>query len=124
MTFSPIPTVAVAVMVGDVCGKGNAAALLMMGPSSTRTSLAAEPNPPAVVVDRLNRVLAAAALNTRFISFFFALLHPVSGELVYSNAGHNPPLLIRANGTVEWLTKVDPCSALCRTLLTKRSVAI
>ena len=106
--FLTYPDGRVAVMVGDVCGKGMPAALLMMGLQARVQVLAAEPNPPAVVVDRLNRVLAAATLNTRFISFFFALLDPVSGELAYSNAGHNPPLLIRTNGTVEWLTEGGP----------------
>jgi sigma-B regulation protein RsbU (phosphoserine phosphatase) len=106
--FLTYPDDRVAVMVGDVCGKGMPAALLMMGLQARVQVLAAEPNPPAVVVDRLNRVLAAATLNTRFISFFFALIDPASGELAYSNAGHNPPLLIRANGKVEWLTEGGP----------------
>jgi phosphoserine phosphatase RsbU/P len=106
--FLTYPDGRVAVMVGDVCGKGMPAALLMMGLQARVQVLAGEPNPPAVVVDRLNRVLAKATLNTRFISFFFALFDPASGELAYSNAGHNPPLLIRANGKVEWLTEGGP----------------
>ena len=106
--FLTYPDGRLAVMVGDVCGKGMPAALLMMGLQARVQVLAAEPSSPALVVDRLNRVLAAAVLNTRFISFFFALLDPVSGELTYSNAGHNPPLLIRASGTVEWLTEGGP----------------
>ena len=106
--FLAYPDGRVAVMVGDVCGKGMPAALLMMGLQARVQVVAAEPNPPAVVVDRLNRVLAAAALNTRFISFFFALFDPPSGELAYSNAGHNPPLLIRASGKVEWLSGGGP----------------
>jgi serine phosphatase RsbU (regulator of sigma subunit)/pSer/pThr/pTyr-binding forkhead associated (FHA) protein len=106
--FLAYPDGRVAVMVGDVCGKGMPAALLMMGLQARVQVLAGEPNPPAVVVDRLNRVLAAAALNTRFISFFFALFDPPSGEIAYSNAGHNPPLLIRASGKVEWLTGGGP----------------
>lgn len=106
--FLTYPDGRVAVMVGDVCGKGMPAALLMMGLQARVQVLAAEPNPPAVVVERLNRVLTAATLNTRFISFFLALCNPESGELVYSNAGHNPPLLIRADGNVEWLTEGGP----------------
>lgn len=106
--FLAYPDGRVAVMVGDVCGKGMPAALLMMGLQARVQVLAAEPNPPAVVADRLNRVLTAAALNSRFISFFFALFDPPSGELIYSNAGHNPPLLIRASGKVEWLTGGGP----------------
>jgi sigma-B regulation protein RsbU (phosphoserine phosphatase) len=106
--FLTYPDGRVAVMVGDVCGKGMPAALLMMSLQARVQVLAAEPNPPAVVVDRLNRVLTAAALNTRFISFFFALIDPASGELAYSNAGHNPPLLVRAGGNVEWLIGGGP----------------
>jgi serine phosphatase RsbU (regulator of sigma subunit)/pSer/pThr/pTyr-binding forkhead associated (FHA) protein len=112
--FLTYPDGRVAVMVGDVCGKGMPAALLMMGLQARVQVLAAEPNRPAVVVDRLNRVLAAAELNTRFISFFYALLDPVSGEFAYSNAGHNPPLLVRANGTVEWLTEGGPVLGIVR----------
>ncbi|MCI0424117.1 MAG: SpoIIE family protein phosphatase, partial [Acidobacteria bacterium] len=106
--FLAYPDGRVAVMVGDVCGKGMPAALLMMGLQARVQVLAGEPNPPAAVVDRLNRVLSVAALNTRFISFFFSLFDPASGELTYSNAGHNPPLLIRASGKVEWLTEGGP----------------
>lgn len=106
--FLTYPDGRVAVMVGDVCGKGMPAALLMMGLQARVQVLAADPNPPAAVVDRLNRVLTAAALNTRFISFFFALCDPQSGELAYCNAGHNPPLLIRADGRVEWFTTGGP----------------
>ncbi|MCI0718832.1 MAG: FHA domain-containing protein, partial [Acidobacteria bacterium] len=62
--FLAYPDGRVAVMVGDVCGKGMPAALLMMGLQARVQVLAGEPNPPAAVVDRLNRVLSVAALNT------------------------------------------------------------
>ncbi|HEU0006610.1 MAG TPA: GAF domain-containing SpoIIE family protein phosphatase, partial [Terriglobia bacterium] len=106
--FLNYPDGRVAVMVGDVCGKGMSAALLMMSLQARVQVLAAEPNSPALVVDRLNHVLTAAALEARFISFFFALFDGESGELIYSNAGHNPPLLIRASGEVEWLSGGGP----------------
>jgi len=106
--FLTYPDGRLALMVGDVCGKGLPAALLMMTLQARVQVLAAEPNSPAVVLDRLNRVLTAASLNARFISFFFSVLDPESGALIFSNAGHNPPLLIRANGTVEQLTGGGP----------------
>jgi phosphoserine phosphatase RsbU/P len=106
--FFAYPDGRVAVMVGDVCGKGMPAALLMMSLQARVQVLAAEPSPPAMVLGRLNRILTAAALNARFISFFLALFDPASGELAYSNAGHNPPLLIRASGKVEWLSGGGP----------------
>src|SRR5262245_6315333 len=106
--FLPYPDGRVAVLVGDVCGKGMSAALLMMGLQARVQVLAEEPNSPALVVERLNHVWAAAELNARFISFFFALLNPESGELIYSNAGHNPPMLIRSGGQLEWLSGGGP----------------
>jgi serine phosphatase RsbU (regulator of sigma subunit) len=97
-----------AVMVGDVCGKGMPAALLMMSLQARVQVLAEEPGSPAALVERLNRVLAAASLNSRFISFFYSVVTPETGELVYSNAGHNPPLLIRSDGRIERLEGGGP----------------
>jgi sigma-B regulation protein RsbU (phosphoserine phosphatase) len=57
----------------------------------------------ADLMARLNRCTTANCPDNRFISFFFSVLDPNTGELVYSNAGHNPPLLVRSNGNVERL---------------------
>jgi serine phosphatase RsbU (regulator of sigma subunit) len=98
----------VAVMVGDVCGKGMPAALLMMGLQARVQVLAEEPGSPASLVERLNRILTAASLNNRFISFFFSMVRPETGEITYCNAGHNPPLLVRSGGQVECLEGGGP----------------
>jgi phosphoserine phosphatase RsbU/P len=98
----------VAVMVGDVCGKGMPAALLMMSLQARVQVLAEEPGNPVAVVERLNRILTAASLNSRFISFFFSVVRPETGEITYCNAGHNPPLLVRAGGQVELLEGGGP----------------
>ena len=89
-----------ALVVADVSGKGVPAALFM---AVTRTLLrahAALAADPAQVLARLNDGLAADNEQTMFVTLFYAVLDLRSGELIYVNAGHNPPLLRRANGTV------------------------
>ena len=58
---------------------------------------------PASAVTLLNRNLAERCPAGKFITFFYALLDPATGVLLYSNAGHNYPLLLRADGSVEML---------------------
>ncbi len=101
--FVPYGDGRVALVVGDVSGKGLPAALLMSS-LQARVQMLRETSPdPAFAVTVLNRNLAERCPAGKFITFFYALLDPASGALNYSNAGHNYPLLIRANGTVEQL---------------------
>ena len=102
--FLPYSDGRVALCLGDVSGKAMPAALLMTSLQS-RVRVLAEDSVPniAELMARLNRSTAAHCPDNRFISFFFAVFDPRIGELVYSNAGHNPPLLIRHDGSVERL---------------------
>ncbi|MEN6535930.1 MAG: PP2C family protein-serine/threonine phosphatase, partial [Bryobacteraceae bacterium] len=54
---------------------------------------------------RLNRLMTANCPSNRFITLFFAVLDPGAGSMLYSNAGHNPPIVVRKNGEVELLTE-------------------
>jgi sigma-B regulation protein RsbU (phosphoserine phosphatase) len=54
-------------------------------------------------VARINRTVCQNVPSSKYITFFMASLDPPSGRLGYVNAGHNPPLLIRADGKVETL---------------------
>jgi sigma-B regulation protein RsbU (phosphoserine phosphatase) len=65
--------------------------------------LAEDPPDVASMMTRLNRATAANCPANRFISFFFSVLDPKTGELTYANAGHNPPMIARANGAIERL---------------------
>jgi sigma-B regulation protein RsbU (phosphoserine phosphatase) len=49
---------------------------------------------PAATLERINRRLAARAIGSRFATLVYAVLSP-DGRLVYANAGHNPPVLLR-----------------------------
>jgi sigma-B regulation protein RsbU (phosphoserine phosphatase) len=102
--FVPYADGRVALAVGDVSGKGLPAALLMSS-LQARVQMLRETGPdPASAVTVLNRNLAERCPAGKFITFFYALLDPATGSLTYSNAGHNYPLLLRADGSVEKLS--------------------
>ncbi len=99
--FFPYENNRVAMVLGDVSGKGMPASLLMMGLQARVQVLIEEPKSLADVMTRLNRITSANCPANRFISLFFCILNGETGELVFCNAGHNPPILVRANGTSE-----------------------
>ena len=99
--FFPYPPSRVGMVLGDVSGKGMPASLLMMGLQARVQVLIEEPSDLAAVMTRLNRITAANCPSNRFISLFFCVLEGETGELTYCNAGHNPPILVRADGTWE-----------------------
>jgi sigma-B regulation protein RsbU (phosphoserine phosphatase) len=87
-----------ALCVADVVGKGLPAALLMSNFQAALTSLALQYPSPADVSTRLNRVLYANIPLHKFITSFYAVVNIPNRTLTFTNAGHNPPLLVRANG--------------------------
>jgi serine phosphatase RsbU (regulator of sigma subunit)/pSer/pThr/pTyr-binding forkhead associated (FHA) protein len=102
--FLPYADGRVAIALGDVSGKAMPAALLMTSLHARVRVLAEEPpDNVAEMVTRLNRATAASIPGNRFITFFFSVLDPATGRLVYANAGHNAPLLARVDGTLEKL---------------------
>jgi phosphoserine phosphatase RsbU/P len=88
--------------LGDVSGKGTGAALLM---TVLRASVRGHWTEPklAEAVARINRTVCQNVPTNKYVTFFMAALHIETGVLSYVNAGHNPPLLIRADGQVEKL---------------------
>ncbi len=106
--FFPYPNQRVGLVLGDVSGKGMPASLLMMGLQARVQVMAEEPSDLAAVMTRLNRITTAKCPSGRFITLFFAILDAGSGTLTYCNAGHNPPLLIAADGTFRELTGGGP----------------
>jgi serine phosphatase RsbU (regulator of sigma subunit) len=102
--FIPYQDGRLAVVVGDVSGKGLPAALLMSS-LQAKVQMLRESNPsPDKAVGTLNRSLTERCPLGKFITFFYALLDPTTGALEYSNAGHNYPLILRAGGSVETLS--------------------
>ncbi|MBZ5592123.1 MAG: SpoIIE family protein phosphatase [Acidobacteriia bacterium] len=101
--FFPYSSGRVAMVLGDVSGKGMPASLLMMSLQAYVQMLLDEPDNLGAVMTRLNRMTATNCPSNRFITFFMCLLDGGTGDLIYSNAGHNPPLVMRADGEAEWL---------------------
>ena len=90
--------------LGDVSGKGTGAALLMtVLRAAVRGHWADESVAEAVA--RINSTVCQNVTAGKYITFFLARLDPGSGRVDYVNAGHNPPLLIRRNGTIETLNE-------------------
>jgi phosphoserine phosphatase RsbU/P len=101
--FFAYPNGRVAMVLGDVSGKGMPASLMMMGLQARVQVLADEPQNLAAVMTLLNKITCRNCPSNKFITFFFCVLDPGTGELAYCNAGHNPPVIVRANGAVEYL---------------------
>jgi PAS domain S-box-containing protein len=101
-----LPDGRVVISVGDVAGKGLHAAVAMASVrQSIRTAALINPDPVAVLnaVDRIVRAIGQA----QFVTAFVGVLDPVSFELTFASAGHPPPLLRDANGTVTALDEGD-----------------
>ena len=87
-----------ALCVADVVGKGLPAALLMSNFQAALKSLASHHLSPADVSTRLNDLLYANIPLHKFITAFYAVVNIANRTLAFTNAGHNPPLLVRQKG--------------------------
>jgi serine phosphatase RsbU (regulator of sigma subunit) len=101
--FLKFPDGRIGLLVGDVAGKGMPASLMMSSLQACVHVVFDEADDLAVNVTRLNKATCRNCPDNRFITFFMTVADPVTGELVYTNAGHNPPLLVRAAGGYEEL---------------------
>ena len=92
-----------AVCIADVVGKGIPAALLMSNLQAAVRAFATEAAQPAELCHQVNRILCGRIAEGRFISFFYCVVDTALGTLSFANAGHYPPMLVRADGCVERL---------------------
>src|SRR5215203_2760062 len=90
--------------LGDVSGKGTAAALLMSSLHAAIHAQVSAKSPLEEIVNSVNQYLADNTPANRFVTLFIAELDPSNGFLRYINAGHNPPLIGRADGSVAQLS--------------------
>lgn len=95
---------ALGVVVADVADKGMPAALFMAVTRSLLRASASGGRTPAQTVADTNRLAALDASDGMFVTLWYGVLRP-DGEVRYVNAGHNPPIVLRADGRVERLTR-------------------
>lgn len=94
----------VCIVVGDVSGKGVPAAIFMARTITLLKATAREVRSPEEILNRVNKELARHNESFMFVTVFCGILDVSSGELRYSNAGHNPPLVMREGEKAEFLT--------------------
>jgi len=99
------------IAVGDVSGKGMPAALLMSSLQATLRGCARIATSVADCVQNSNVLLSASTDARSFITLFYAVLDVKSHTLTYCNAGHNPPMIIRGDGTLRTLEVGGPIVA-------------
>jgi serine phosphatase RsbU (regulator of sigma subunit)/HAMP domain-containing protein len=90
-------------VIGDVSGKGVPAALLMAVTMTLIKTLAREVKFPEEIMGKVNNEIAKDNDSCMFITTFCGILNIKTGKVIYANAGHNPPLIIRKNKKVEYL---------------------
>ena len=102
--FMPLPHNRLALAVGDASGKGLAAALMISNvQSSLRTAASFTGNDGPAVLAAVNRQVYTSSLEDRFATLFYGVFDGAKRRLQYVNAGHNPPMIIRRDGSIIWL---------------------
>lgn len=94
-----------AITIADVSGKGMPASLIMANLQSALRILAPIEDDNKKIIERINKTLYDNTSGDKFVTMFYCLLDNEYSSLKYINAGHNPPMLLRANGKVEYLNK-------------------
>lgn len=93
-----------ALALGDVSGKGVSAALFMVRASLLLRSAAAATDPRRAIT-QVNGMLVKSNPEMMFVTLFFAVWDPLAEKLTCVNAGHNPPIIVRADGSFERLSR-------------------
>lgn len=93
------------IAIADVSGKGIPAALLMANLQASLHAQVLEKRNAADAASRINNLLVKSTDSNMFITFFYGLLDRNLSTFISTNAGHNPPILLRAEGRIDRLEK-------------------
>jgi sigma-B regulation protein RsbU (phosphoserine phosphatase) len=94
---------ATGITIADVAGKGLPAALVMAQLQASVRAFAGDGFGPAALAARTNAALCRNATIERFVTFFYAAIDATGSAITWCNAGHNAPVLLRADGSIERL---------------------
>ncbi len=95
-------------VVADVSGEGIPAALVMTAFRALIRTQARSRWSPADIAQLVNRILPEFTGQANFVTAIYGILNPVEDKFRYANCGHNPPLVLRANGEIELLDRTGP----------------
>ena len=87
-------------VIADVAGKGVPAAIFMAISRTVIRTIALNENSAAMCMQRSNAFLCQENTNEMFVTVFYGILNLNTGLVTYCNAGHNPPILMKADNTV------------------------
>ena len=90
-------------VIADVSGKGVPAAIFMAVSRTLIRATGIRGVLPSECMTYSNSLLAKESVNSMFVTVFYGIYNIQTGEVIYTNAGHNPPYLMKANGTIEQL---------------------
>jgi len=88
-------------VIADVTDKGIPAALFMAMCRSLIRAAAVANSSPDETLRHVNDLLVKDTRSTMFITVFYAIWNPITGDFSYSSGGHNPPVLVKTDGTAE-----------------------
>jgi sigma-B regulation protein RsbU (phosphoserine phosphatase) len=101
--FIPLEDGTWGILIADVADKGVPAALFMALSRTILRTVGTNRSDPAEVLMRVNEIINYDAESDLFVTVYYAHWDPKAGTLSYANGGHNPPLLLKANGAHDWL---------------------
>jgi sigma-B regulation protein RsbU (phosphoserine phosphatase) len=101
--FIPLPDERWGIIIADVVGKGIGAALLVSAMRASLYALVGRELAVRAVMRRANRFFYDSVEESRYVTLFYAVLDVPSRRMIYVNAGHQPPVVLRENGEIEML---------------------
>jgi sigma-B regulation protein RsbU (phosphoserine phosphatase) len=125
--YQPLPGNKAVLALGDVAGKGVSAALLMASVQAClrmQVADASEDMSPAKMVSRINQQLHLNTSAEKYATFFLAVYDDATGDFTYTNAGHLPPLLVRAEKATALDVNGMVVGAFARSLYTESKIRI
>ncbi len=93
----------IGLVIADVSGKGIPAALLASNAQASLRALGMVNHDPGTLLELVNNAVYESTDAERFVTLFLAVMNPSGDGFRYASAGHNPPLLLEADGTASWL---------------------
>ncbi|MDD7178489.1 MAG: PP2C family protein-serine/threonine phosphatase [Lachnospiraceae bacterium] len=96
-----------AIVMADVSGKGVPAALFMVIAKTLIKNQAMMDLPPEVVLEHVNNQLCEGNQENFFVTAWLGIVDMNTGVMDYANAGHNPPILIHPDGSMEWMKNIS-----------------